>query len=115
MPAACGCDPRSSAQPTVLTMIGHRCTLMDMERVSASKFKAKLGKYMRAVRMGREITVTDRDQPVARLVPIREDRGASKRVSISTHRAVDAPPLGEVDVAAIKYRGPSTTDLLLED
>jgi prevent-host-death family protein len=86
-----------------------------MERVSSSNLKAKLGRYMRAVRSGREIVVTDRDEPVARLVPFRADRAQVRRVSTSKARDPAAPPLGEVEVASIRYRGPSTTALLLED
>ena len=86
-----------------------------MERVNASKFKAKLGQYMRAARQGRSVLVTDRDQPVARLVPARDAEPASCGALVVTPREATAPPLGQVEVAAIDYRGPSTTDLLVED
>jgi prevent-host-death family protein len=87
-----------------------------MMRTSSSQLKAKLGKYMRAVRSGKEVVVTDRDQPVARLVPYdasREPSAAPLRSSQARDPA--APPLGEVRIEAIRYRGPSTTELLRED
>lgn len=85
-------------------------------KTSASRLKARMGQYMRAVRAGEEVVVTDRDQPVAKLVPFRESPLAS-RDDLPIDRAKDpgAPPLGKVRLSAIRYRGRSTTDLLLED
>jgi prevent-host-death family protein len=90
---------------------------MDMIlRVSSSRLKAKLGQYMRAIRAGKEVVVTDRDQPVARLVPYREPpSGAPEVPEVAQPRDPAAPPLGEVEVQAIHYHGRSTTLLLAED
>ncbi len=84
-------------------------------RTSASRLKAKLGRYMRAVRAGEEVVVTDREEPVARLVPFRE--GDAKPEALPVSKPIDptAPPLGEVEVRPIKYRGRSTTSILAED
>jgi prevent-host-death family protein len=88
---------------------------MDMIKVSSSGLKAKLGKYMRAVRAGQEVLVTDREQPVARLVPVRS-KEPSRSIQASAHRALDAPPLGQVSVRGIRHhRGIDTTSLLQED
>lgn len=90
---------------------------MDMKvRVSSSRLKARLGRYMRSVRAGGEIEVTDRDQPVARLVPWSErpDAGPGGPPAEQA-RDPGAPPLGEIDVKPIRYRGRSTTALLEED
>jgi prevent-host-death family protein len=43
---------------------------MSMTKISSSHLKANLGRYLRHVRAGKELVVTDRDVPVARLVPI---------------------------------------------
>jgi len=83
-------------------------------KTSASKLKAQMGKYMRAVRAGKEVVVTDRDQPVARLVPYKKAADTSA-VLRSQHRDPTAPPLGQVDIRAIDYRGTATTALLHED
>jgi len=41
--------------------------------VSISQLKTYLGRYLRAVRRGEEIVVTDRGRPVARIVPLEKD------------------------------------------
>jgi prevent-host-death family protein len=87
---------------------------MDMIRVAASQFKARLGRYMRAVREGKEIVVTDRTEPVARFVPYREEE-ARPGIRIVKPRDPDAPPLGRVKIRGIPYCGPSTTAMLQED
>ncbi len=85
-------------------------------RASASRLKAKMGQYMRAVRAGKEVVITDRDQPVARLLPYRRPaRDEAERLPVASPREPGSPPLGQVEVAAIEYRGPSTTSVLLED
>jgi prevent-host-death family protein len=40
--------------------------------VNIAKLKAQLSRYIRAVRGGQELVITDRDRPVARLVPYTE-------------------------------------------
>ena len=90
---------------------------MDMTiRTSSSRLKAKMGQYMRAVRSGKEVVVTDRDEPVARLVPYREPGGVAADEPV-LDRPPDpaAPALGEVEVRPIRYTGKSTTALLAED
>jgi prevent-host-death family protein len=90
---------------------------MDMKRrTSSSHLKARLGQYMKAVRAGEEIVVTDRDLPVARLVPyVVRDGEASEAVPVAVPRDPGAPPLGKVDVKPIRYRGRPTTELLEAD
>jgi prevent-host-death family protein len=41
-----------------------------MKTTAVAKLKAHLSKYLRLVRAGEEILVTDRDVPVARIVPV---------------------------------------------
>ncbi len=41
-----------------------------MKTASISGLKARLSEYLRAVRRGEEIVVTDRGRPVARLAPL---------------------------------------------
>lgn len=82
-------------------------------KTTASQLKAKLGRFMKAVKAGKEVIVTDRDQPVARLVPYAEP--AVPALVISQARDPTAPPLGDVAIAPIRYDGVSTTQLLAED
>ena len=41
-----------------------------MSSVNVAKLKANLSEYLRAVRKGREVTVLDRETPIARIVPM---------------------------------------------
>jgi prevent-host-death family protein len=47
-----------------------------IERVGARELKTRLGKYLRAVRNGSIITVTERGLPVARLSPLGTEIGS---------------------------------------
>ena len=84
-------------------------------RTSSSRLKAKMGQYMRAVRAGKEVVITDRDRPVARLLPYDEHAPTGVELVIARPRDPGAAPLGEVEIRPIAYGGRSTTDLLLED
>jgi len=87
-----------------------------MLKTTATGFKAKLGKYMRAVREGKEVIVTDRNSPVARLVPFAgQPQAPESGVVIVRGRDPSAPALGALQIRAIAYRGPSTTATLRED
>lgn len=44
-----------------------------MERVSARELKNRLGRYLKLVRHGHSLEITDRGRPVACLVPQRDD------------------------------------------
>lgn len=85
-----------------------------MIKTSASKFKSKLGQFMRAVREGKEVLVTDRDQPVAKLVPVRP-ANPSPAIHVSGPRDPASPSLGRIVVAGIKHRSTDTTSMLRED
>ena len=86
-----------------------------MIRTTASRLKAKLGTYMKAVRAGKEVVVTDRSEPVARLIPFGRAEREPPRAAVSQARDPSAPPLGEVQILGIHYRGRNTMDILLED
>jgi prevent-host-death family protein len=80
-----------------------------MKRVKIAELKSQLSKLLRAVERGAEIEITDRDRPIARLVPV-----ASPRT------AVLQPP--KVSNAALRKRrykpakwSKSSLELLLED
>ena len=48
---------------------------MTMSRIGIAELKAKLSENLRAVKRGEEVTVYDRNEPVARIVPF-SPRGA---------------------------------------
>lgn len=43
---------------------------MAMKRVGVAELKDRLSSHLRAVEAGAEVEITDRDRPIARLVPI---------------------------------------------
>ena len=44
---------------------------MAMKRVGVAELKDQLSRHLRAVEAGEEIEVTDRNRPIARIVPVR--------------------------------------------
>lgn len=52
---------------------------MAMKRVKIAELKDRLSEHLRAVEKGAEVIVTDRDRPIARIVPLLE-RGKQVRV-----------------------------------
>lgn len=85
-----------------------------MTKVSSSNLKAKMGKYIRAVRSGKRVVVTDRDVPVALLIPFTDESSESAPFVYRAHD-ITAGPLGDVEVKAIEYHGTDTTALLIAD
>jgi len=61
--------------------------------VPVSEIKARLSEYLRRVRAGEEVLVTDRGRPVARVVPV-TDRGA--HLAELERRGVLRPPAAEL-------------------
>lgn len=85
-----------------------------MTRTTTTNFKAKMGQYMRAVREGTVVVLTDRGAPIARVVRY-EAAGEPTGTLFAIPRDPTAPPLGELVVCPIEWRGRSTTELLAED
>ena len=71
-----------------------------MRTVNISDLKAKLSSHIQRVRNGEEVLVCDRNQPVARIVPVKLD-DHSERERRLVARGILAPPL--------KKRPPSVT------
>jgi prevent-host-death family protein len=74
--------------------------------VSVSELKARLSEHLRRVRAGEELLVTDRGQPVARLVPVWADE-ADDRL-----RALEAAGLvrrgtGRIPLDLLEVDGPA--------
>jgi prevent-host-death family protein len=80
-----------------------------MKRVKIAELKSQLSRHLRAVERGAEIEITDRDRPIARLVPVGTPHGAvlqPAKVSIASLRNRRHKPA----------RWPkSSLELLLED
>jgi prevent-host-death family protein len=84
-------------------------------KTTASNLKAKLGRFMKAVKAGHEVVVTDRGAPVARLVPFAAVEPGTGLVIV---RPADpsAPPPGDVVVTPVRaVGGRSSTEILRDD
>ncbi len=71
-----------------MTIYGYN---MVMKQVKTAELKAKLSEYLRLVRRGESVTVLDREQPIARIVPYVS--GPALRVRPGRR---SAPRLGDV-------------------
>ena len=78
------------------------------------KLRANLGKYLKAVRQGKDVVIQDRDTPIARIVPY-EAKARVEEELIWRHKDPAAPRLGDIKVRGIPYRGTDTTAMLRED
>lgn len=65
-----------------------------MEKVSVSKLKDQLSAYLRKVRAGQTVVVTDRNQPVAQLVPISRRESEDERIARLVAQGVIRLPKG---------------------
>jgi prevent-host-death family protein len=83
-------------------------------RVAASKLKARLGHYLRTIRKGRVLVITDRGEEVALLSPIQRT-AAGQAFDAVRPRDPASPPLGKVAVVSVASRGRSSLDYLRED
>ncbi|HEX5213985.1 MAG TPA: type II toxin-antitoxin system prevent-host-death family antitoxin [Vicinamibacterales bacterium] len=65
---------------------------MAKNRVGARELKVRLGTYLRRVRQGHRLVVTDRGQPVAELRPIGGEAGAGTVLAELEARGVVTRP-----------------------
>jgi len=83
---------------------------MTMTSVGIAELKAKLSEHLRAVRRGSELTVYDRNEPIARMVPYASSGALVVRKPVrvyKTLREVKLPPPVKLNVDPV--------ELLLED
>lgn len=83
-------------------------------KTTASNLKARLGRFMKAVRAGREVLITDRGEPVAKLVPLAVEDRRPTLVIRPPHP--DAPAWRDVVVDPVRVDdGRTSLDYLRED
>lgn len=84
--------------------------------VGARELKVRLGKYLRQVRQGRTLVVTDRGQPVAELRPMGGAAGSDAvLVQLEADGVVTRPTkTGLPPFRPIESRGPSLSAAVLE-
>ena len=76
-----------------------------MKNASVSELKASLSEYLAKVKRGEEVIVTDRNRPVAKLVPFRvKGPDAEKRLELARQGIIQ---LGETGMIPDEFRNPS--------
>jgi prevent-host-death family protein len=81
-----------------------------MKRVKIAELKSQLSRHLRSVERGVEIEVTDRERPIARIVPIRRER----QEVVITPRELDPATLRTKRIKPAKWPK-SSLSILLED
>jgi prevent-host-death family protein len=82
-----------------------------MRQVRIAELKSRLSEHLRAVRRGEVVTVMDRDTPIARIVPYREEGPPL----VIRRPAPGGPRLGEVPLPPPAKTKVDIVELLLED
>ena len=90
---------------------------MDRNVVGARELKTRLGTYLRRVRAGRTLLVTDRGEPVAELRPLPRDTSVpAALLKLSSERAITLPVRKSmVAFRPIRSRGRALSDAVVED
>lgn len=90
---------------------------MERHVVGARELKTRLGTYLRRVREGRTVLVTDRGQPIAELRPLPSDtRVPAALLKLSATRAVTLPVRKAMgSFRPIQSRGRPLSEAVLED
>ena len=91
-----------------------------MQRVGSREFKNRLGRYLRAVRNGQTLLVTDRGQPVAKVSPPEQDSDSQltfsdvlKKLEAEGKIRLPKRPLGRF--RPVKIKGKPASQTILED
>jgi prevent-host-death family protein len=90
---------------------------MERSVVGARELKTRLGTYLRRVREGRTVLVTDRGEPIAELRPLPPDTSLpAALLKLSTTRAVTLPArTAMAPFRPIQSRGRPLSDVVIED
>lgn len=83
---------------------------MTMKTVGVAELKARLSEYLRAVRKGHDLTIMDRDRPIARVIPYVASGTLIIREPLSTYLT-----LGDIPLPPPAHLGVDVVELLLED
>jgi prevent-host-death family protein len=65
------------------------------ERVAVGALKARLSEYLRLVKAGRELVVTERGRPIARIQPIHRTEAEDRRLDMLIAGGVLRPAIRE--------------------
>ena len=82
-----------------------------MKSVNIAKFKAELGKYLSYIRLGEEVIVYDRKEPLAKVIPFK-----SKEALLSFEEPLEDPKqLMHKHYIKLKNKKTDSLKFLLED
>ncbi len=91
-----------------------------MQRVGSREFKNRLGRYLRAVREGQTLLITDRGKPVAKVCPPEQDSDSQltfsdvlKKLEAEGKIRLPKRPLGKF--RAVPSRGKPGSQMIIED
>jgi len=91
-----------------------------MRKIGSREFKNRMGRYLRAVRKGQRLVITDRGEPVAEVIPaVKTDSSTS----IIEERLKELDAQGLIHLAKrplsklrpIKSRGKPASQIIIED
>jgi prevent-host-death family protein len=93
-----------------------------MQKVGSREFKNRLGKYLSAVRRGKTLLITDRGEPVAKVVPP-DDEGTAgmtvddvlRRLELEGKLRLGRRPLGKFRAIPPRRAGKSASQMIIED
>ena len=88
-----------------------------MKTVGSRELKARLGSYLRQVRSGTSIVVTDRGRPVAELRPLGSDAALDHRLADLAERGVVTLPTKPLPAPPrrVRLRGPGLSETIVAD
>jgi prevent-host-death family protein len=90
---------------------------MERSVVGARELKTRLGTYLRRVREGRTLLVTDRGEPIAELRPLQRDtRVPAALLKLASERAVTLPARKAMAAfRPIRSRGRALSDVVVDE
>lgn len=89
---------------------------MATNTVGSRELKTRLGSYLRKVRNGKTLIVTDRGEPIAELRPVSSATGLpAALLKMVADGTVTLPTRPKVRFAPVKHQGPSLSDAITED
>jgi len=91
-----------------------------MQRVAARELKNRLGRYLKEVRRGRSLVITDRGKPVAQLNPVSENSGGATELmailkTLETQGKLRLPTGPLRKFRPLPGRGKSASQMIIED
>jgi len=91
-----------------------------MQKVAARELKNRLGRYLKEVRRGRSLVITDRGKPVAQLSPVSENSGGETELlailkTLETQGKLRLPTGPLRKFRPLPGRGKSASQMIIED